>query len=122
MNCKEIIIEYLKTHGFDGLCNPYGECGCGIDDLIPCECDISECSPAYKRECSGKCCNYLDCDIRLEHEQTSGGYCFHPDRIDNVFSMKNGMSVSEYCHKYKVQDCGNCEDFKCCDNMATRGP
>ena len=38
MTAKEIIEEYLKSHGFDGLCHPRTECGCGLDDLIgPCE-------------------------------------------------------------------------------------
>jgi len=47
---KEIIKEHLKAIGADGLCNPYEECGCGIDDLMPCMCGIgcSSCVPARK--------------------------------------------------------------------------
>lgn len=45
MNVKEIIIDYLKSHGYDGLCND--DCGCGIDNIAPCdECFLS-CVPAY---------------------------------------------------------------------------
>lgn len=33
---KEIVIEYLKKHGYDGLCDPDNECGCTLDDLEPC--------------------------------------------------------------------------------------
>lgn len=51
MNCKEMIEAWLKDHGYDGLCNPELECGCGLGDFpfMPCEsCDLIECVPAYK--------------------------------------------------------------------------
>jgi hypothetical protein len=45
---KELLIAALVEKGFDGLCNPYLECGCSIDDLCPCidridGCDVNEC-------------------------------------------------------------------------------
>ena len=45
---KEILISALKEMGADGLCCP-GECGCGLDDLMPCfdgACSI--CVPAKR--------------------------------------------------------------------------
>lgn len=36
MDVTEIIKVYLQKHGYDGLCNPDLECGCGVDDLQPC--------------------------------------------------------------------------------------
>ena len=61
----DIIREYLKTNGFDGLvsydfecgCEIFG-CGCEIDDLFACESEgISECEPGYKIpcDCGGDC-------------------------------------------------------------------
>jgi len=52
-NCKpanvvEVIINYLKIHGFDGLCNV--NCGCGLDNLFLCGELSMECVPAYKHE------------------------------------------------------------------------
>jgi len=47
MNCKEIIKEYLVQNGFDGLHNE-AECGCELDDLIPCHENCSQCQPGYK--------------------------------------------------------------------------
>lgn len=48
MTAKEIIIKYLKDNGFDGLCGE--DCGCGIDDLAPCDMPM-DCEPAYKHIC-----------------------------------------------------------------------
>lgn len=32
----EIVTEYLKANGLDGLANSDDECGCFLDDLAPC--------------------------------------------------------------------------------------
>lgn len=46
---KEIVAEWLRANHYDGLCNPEAECGCGLDDLMPCDW-VSErdCVGAYK--------------------------------------------------------------------------
>ena len=46
---KQILIGWLKEHGYDGLCGC--ECGCGLDDLWPCNDYAAECMPAYKVSC-----------------------------------------------------------------------
>jgi len=43
---RDIIREYLVANGYDGLCSE--ECGCGLDDLMPCEYGIQHCVPAEK--------------------------------------------------------------------------
>jgi len=47
-NVRDIIESYLRDNGFDGLCEPDTECGCGLDDLAPCGGIIQDCSPAYQ--------------------------------------------------------------------------
>ncbi len=43
-----IVAEWLRCHGYDGLCIP-GECGCCVDDLMPCGCcNEGECMAGYK--------------------------------------------------------------------------
>ena len=47
MTVKDILRQNLKLRGFDGLCHPAMECGCGLDDLIPCEGAQADCQSAY---------------------------------------------------------------------------
>ena len=60
MDVKEIVKEYLEENGYGGLADPYGECGCEIDDLMPCESDgIRECIPGYRVDCTcGEGCEF----------------------------------------------------------------
>jgi hypothetical protein len=51
MNVKEIIVDYLKKNGFEGLYNADGECGCLLEDLMPCGEGGDYCEPGYKRPC-----------------------------------------------------------------------
>lgn len=63
MNVKYILAAWLKEHGYDGLFNSDGPCGCLVDDLIPCGGNPDECSPGYKVECKPEECeNCHGCD------------------------------------------------------------
>lgn len=53
MNTRQIIQQYLRANGFDGLAAD--GCGCGIDDLAPCGGDITDCKPAKRFDCDGSC-------------------------------------------------------------------
>jgi len=53
MNVRQIVIAHLKAGGFDGLC--CDGCGCGLDDLMPCETDGMKCVPAKAVPCDGTC-------------------------------------------------------------------
>jgi hypothetical protein len=54
LNAWELLIIKLREIGADGLYNPYGECGCGINDLEPCDnCDLSFCEAARYDKVSG---------------------------------------------------------------------
>ena len=52
MTVQEIVAEYLKNNGYDGLCNE--DCGCGLEDFMPCvnsefhSGNIHGCEPAYR--------------------------------------------------------------------------
>jgi len=61
MTAKEIIIKYLTDNGYDGLYNNDDDCGCGIDDLLPCGASPDDCKPAYKCKCDLHCGVYSAC-------------------------------------------------------------
>lgn len=66
MTCKDIVIEYLQTHGYQGLVCSEISCGCGIQDFAPCDGNFSECEPAYAviKRCED--CEIKDCEGRSE--------------------------------------------------------
>ena len=45
---KEILIKYLKKHGYDGLYNSWAECACETADLGPCDEMSPDCIAGYK--------------------------------------------------------------------------
>ena len=46
MTTIEIVKKWLAENGYDGLCNE--DCGCGIDDLVPCGEMGNGCVAAFK--------------------------------------------------------------------------
>lgn len=54
MTVLEIIVDYLKANGYDGLMNEY-DCACSLDDLQPCGEDFSTCEPGWKIPCPRRC-------------------------------------------------------------------
>lgn len=48
MTAKQIVIDYLKEHGYDGLAYESACWGCGIDNLL-CGIDFSDCVAAKKK-------------------------------------------------------------------------
>lgn len=51
MTVKEIVKEYLVTHGYEGLTN--GRCACGLEELMECVNDVGECVAGHKILCPG---------------------------------------------------------------------
>ena len=47
---KEIVLEYLKSNGFDGLFSE-DECACTLDDLAPCVDMFLDCSAGRIEAC-----------------------------------------------------------------------
>ena len=64
MNVKEIVAEYLAANGYGGL---HGECDCGcfLDDLMPCGEGCDTCEAAYAVPAHCDTCE-AGCDSRGE--------------------------------------------------------
>jgi len=61
MTVLEIVRKYLEQESYDGLCAPYGECGCKRDDLAPCGEIGSECSPGFLKDGDDEADFYIVC-------------------------------------------------------------
>ena len=67
---KKILQKWLKDNGYDGLAMK--DCGCGLDDLIPCGNSFEDCIPARKQMCSDCKLGIVDCEF--EHISFQGCY------------------------------------------------
>lgn len=65
MNCIEIIKKYLVDNGYDGLCDSDCNCGCGVNDLSPCDnLSLFHCKPAHSKKLRCEDCEdgkYKEC-------------------------------------------------------------
>jgi len=59
MTVNEIVNEYLKANGYDGLYNPDGECACKVGTLASCGGPCDECEPGYGVPCPHNCGEHL---------------------------------------------------------------
>ncbi len=46
MTVHDIVAQYLVDNGYDGLYTD--DCGCLLDDLMPCCSECGNCEPGYK--------------------------------------------------------------------------
>lgn len=78
---ERMVAEWLLKNGYEGLCDG-DECGCGLDDLMPCGCAHADCGAAYRFECR-RCAWFDDCCKR--------------DGYDVVYSCD-----SSWCGEYEL--------------------
>ena len=48
MTVRDIVTEWLAANGYDGLVSGDTECGCKLNDLVPCDSPFDTCEPAYR--------------------------------------------------------------------------
>jgi len=78
MNARDIVRKFLADTGCDGLTN--GGCGCGVNDLMPCEYSAGNCVPAKRVKCNRADCPNPD-DCRAIDEEN--GWCYRPVKTTN---------------------------------------
>lgn len=47
MTVTDILTDWLRTHGFDGLVDVNAECACTISNLLRCDAPCQWCKPGY---------------------------------------------------------------------------
>ena len=51
MDIRQIVEQWLRANNYDGLCSE--DCGCEVDDLMPCGEYVNDCEAGYKVPCPG---------------------------------------------------------------------
>lgn len=57
MNLLEITKEWLQANGYDGLYSD--DCGCALEDLMPCDNPSLICTAGYRQICTDKDSDYF---------------------------------------------------------------
>jgi hypothetical protein len=85
----ETYMDLIRRLGYDGLCNDDADCGCGVDDLVPCWEDPSECELAYHHDVIDGLCADGDCG----HCGRSGDFSLYG--YDDVFCLMPRVGKGE---------------------------
>ena len=83
MIAKNIIRDWLIEYGYDGLCHK--DCGCGINDLIPCDEMKSDCEPAYVHRPKEDKCERCFC---VDNCEWKDGDCYYSPLRGSCFIKK----------------------------------
>jgi hypothetical protein len=67
INVKDIVKEFLRSEGCDGLYNP-GLCSCTLPDIAPCDNMQSYCKPGWVIPCNGIGCDDCGQDHIGDHD------------------------------------------------------
>ena len=71
VSCAVMVREYLEKNGYDGLVEYDGECGCSLDDLMPCGHESAiDCEAGHKIDCPDTCGEGCDFHIVSGKRQT----------------------------------------------------
>ena len=58
-NLRKIVSDWLRANGYEGLWNQDAECGCELDDLMPCDEPGTECTAGVKIDEKRAGCDFL---------------------------------------------------------------
>ncbi len=66
VSVDEILIDWLKSHGYDGLYQEDGECACLVTDLCPCGEGAGDCRAGMLANCNAEtCANGGGCNFHI---------------------------------------------------------
>jgi hypothetical protein len=76
VTARDLCAAKLVELGYSGLCGE--DCGCGVEDLMPCGEPWADCLPGYTWDCTGcaKAASDEGCDV----EGGGSGGCYRTER------------------------------------------
>lgn len=78
MELYKLVKDWLLTNGYTGLCSD--ECGCELDDLMPCDEPDPTCEAAHKHYCA-ECPMNGDCGTQNEYGPNFVTWCMKPEKV-----------------------------------------
>lgn len=99
---RDMAAYYLYTRGYGGLVNSDGECGCTLDDFMPCQAEgIGCCEAAFIFDCY-RCAKQQECEKAIIDDEvndwvasSSEDYC-HPDyRMDQSGASESASNIDD---------------------------
>jgi len=89
---KEIVKNWLKEHGYDGLYSDEYQCCCDLDDLMDCDFFHWDCRVGYKASCNdGECCEMCEnwhYHIQPDKPEKTSENSKIPERKEKVIKTK----------------------------------
>ena len=76
MHVREIVAAWLVDHKYDGLCNIDVPCGCLVDDLMPCDGEVSKCRAGYRKNVGA------EYECRCDGRGTEHWHVHLPDNVN----------------------------------------
>lgn len=131
MNVKEILVSWLKQHGYDGLYYQSDraiDCGCEIDGLLMCRNYSGLCKPGIKKENwfigprkekqPEEICQELECsgiDDKCPGNPMCPAVQFSQEKpvdckaaVEYMKSQINLTRRCSFCHGENSEDCDHC--------------
>lgn len=96
MELSQIVEDWLKSNGYDGLFNADVHCGCKLDDLMPCGEPTSDCQAGYlvnNPGCSEGCNWHIQKDNPRVLPDGIGNTVKDEPALSQFFGAKNGFPV-----------------------------
>lgn len=92
MTIKEMVIQYLKDNGYDGLYNDSGECVCTVDGDFPCGENFDDCEAGYLIEICAACAKRTEGEFMIDSNK-DGKCCAAAKQAANEHAEDVGIEL-----------------------------
>lgn len=109
MDFRDVVKAGLEALRYDGLYSDVAECGCKLDDLMPCGQDncFADCQPGYQQPADHNKHWYIgpnQCLWVCDHAES----CSYPEDCNTRKPHKHDWQCSESCDRIRGAVCVPC--------------